>query len=232
MARNFNDYKGKADGVKGKMNAPLLEPGSYPARLVGILFLGTQKQQPFQGKPKPPREEVRYTYELSHEFMQGENEEVLEDKPRWFSEDLAIFGPEADKAKLTLRNKALDPNNQTNGDPRGLLGLPCNLLIIHRQGRGDKADRTYENIGGLSAASKLKGYVQPELINPASYFDPWDAEACDLEVFNKFPEFIRKKIIGAENFHTSHLAKLMGKDSPAPVAAVAEEGDEESDNPW
>lgn len=71
MARNLKDND------KKKMDAPLIPVKSYPGRLVGITFLGVQKQFPFKGETKPPHEMVRYTYELSHEFMHDEEGNLL-----------------------------------------------------------------------------------------------------------------------------------------------------------
>lgn len=239
MARNLKDYKGPQK--EREFEAPLLEPGNYPARLVSIVFLGTQKQQPFQGQEKDPHEAVTYTYELSHEFMVNKEGVPAEDKPRWFSEDLLVYGPEADKAKITLRNKAIDPGNSADGDVSALLSLPCNVLLVHKVGTGKHAGRTFERIGGVSAAAKMPGYVQPKLVNKTIYFDPFDAAACDLEVFKKFPEFVRKKIMSADDYHLSVLAKLLGNSTAPqednedePAAGTAPDGTDtvQEDNPW
>ena len=46
----------------GDYTAP--KPGITVCRLVEYVELGMQKQNPYQGKPKPPAEEVRLTFEL------------------------------------------------------------------------------------------------------------------------------------------------------------------------
>lgn len=232
MARNFKEMK----GTGGKeMQAPLLQPDGYPARLVGITFLGVQKQRPYKGQDKPPHDMVMYTYELSHEFMQDKDGNVLEDKPRWFSEEMPVYGPEADKAKLTKRNNALDPGDEADGNPRNLLGRPCSVVVVHNAGTGKHAGRTFENVGDVTTVPKMPGYQQPDLVNPTRYFDPQDDE-CTLEEFRALNEFVQKKILAAQDFPGSHLAGLL-EDAPegeeAPKAeAPAEEEEADADNPY
>lgn len=233
MARNLNDYKGKGDGQKREMEAPVLEPGGYPARLVGVVFLGVQKQQPFKGEAKDPAEMVQYTYELSHEFMVDKEGNPIEDKPRWFSERMPVFGPKAERAKLTLRNRALDPSGSFGGDPSKLLGKACNVLIVHRPNKKDPKADPYQNIGDVTAAAKMKGYVQPDLVNPPVYFDPQD-ESCTVEQFRALPEYLQKIIKGADDFYSSPLADALGQAKDAPQEDQGQEQapqeDDQEDN--
>lgn len=204
MSRNFND----ANSGGNKFNAPELEPGGYPGRLVGICFLGVQKQKAFQGQAKKPVDEVRYTYELSDEFMKDENGEDLTDRPRWFSERLAVYGPDADKAKLTKRNKALDPNNESGGDARKMLSRAGNIMLVHNPGKGANQGKVFTNVGDVGAAIKLKNYTQPDLVNPTFYYDPMD-ENCTLEEFRAQPEFVQKLILEADDHAISVLARQL-----------------------
>lgn len=233
MSRNFKEAPGGNGG--SKFNAPELEPGAYPARLVGIVFLGVQKQRPFQGQAKPPIDEVRYTYELSHEFMQDDEGNDMEDKPRWFSEDMPVYGPEADKAKLTRRNKAIDPNDEADGDPTVLLGRSCSVTLVSNPGKGKHQGKVFTNVGDVSALGKMKGYVQPELVNPTFYFDPMDLN-CTLEEFRKLPEFLQTKIKEADDYHKSQIKKLIEGAGDAEDSSYDEpdtdSSDAEGDDPY
>src|SRR5574341_1285327 len=86
---------------KAVMKTPPLDPGVYPTRLVQLIDLGLQPQRPYQGKEKPPAHEIMMTYEFVDEFLKDENDEDIEDKPRWYSETLPLYSLEADKAKST-----------------------------------------------------------------------------------------------------------------------------------
>jgi len=121
MARNAKQVAGN-NSNNSNLQAPDLTPGAYPARVVGVVFLGVQEQQPYQGQAKDPVDMVRLTYELSSEFMQDENGKTLEDKPRWFSEEMPFYSLNADRAKSTRRYLAIDPSDTCDGDFDKLLG--------------------------------------------------------------------------------------------------------------
>ena len=92
-----------------RVEQPLIEADVYPARLVQLIDLGLQAQRPYQGKDKPPVQEVMFTYELVDVFMVNEEGKEQEDKPRWVTETLPFYGLFADKATSTKRYKAFDP---------------------------------------------------------------------------------------------------------------------------
>ena len=65
-----------------KGNREVLEPGTYPVRLVGIVDLGTQNQPDYKGEKKAPAHTIALTYKFVDEFMKDENGDDIEDKPR------------------------------------------------------------------------------------------------------------------------------------------------------
>ena len=211
MARNVKEIKVES---KSSIVAPELSPGAYPARVVSVIFLGVQEQRPFMGEEKKPVDEVRITYELSDEFMQDEEGADLEDKPRWFSEDIAFYSLNADRAKSTKRYNAIDPTDSSDGDFFKLLGMPCQVVLINNPGKGKNAGKVYTNIADVTPAPKLKGYVQGELINKTFTFDPQD-EAVTKAAFDSIPEWIRTKIVKANDYKGSALSAVLGG-TPAP----------------
>jgi hypothetical protein len=79
----------------------------------------------------------------------------------------------------------------------------------------------------------MPGYVQPELVNAAVFFDPQD-ENVSVEAFNGLPDFMQEIIKGSQDYASSELcATLAGggapvatkapAPAPAPVAAPAPE---------
>src|SRR5690349_16917387 len=97
MAMNARTVK-KNSGPK----APLIDAGVYPGRLQGVVDLGLQPQE-YKGESKPPKNELWTTYELSDEFMPGEDGEPDESKPRWFSERFSLNNLDSDLATSTKR---------------------------------------------------------------------------------------------------------------------------------
>lgn len=215
---------------------PPLEPGSYPARLVQIIMLGIQPSRPFKGEEKPPRLTIRLTYEFLDEFLKDEEGNDVEDKPRWLSEELPFMSLRADLAKSTKRYYALDPNDEADGDWEKLIGAPCMVTIINEADKRPGVDRIYERIASVSTMRPKEAAKAPALKNPPLV---WDFYNPDIEVFNKFPEWIQEKIKGAVDYPGSALeGALEGgvstpvkEDAPktnkAPKAPPVEPADEE-----
>lgn len=199
----------------------ILEPDVYPARLVQIIDYGLQAQKPFQGKDKPPCQEIGLTYELVTEFMKDDDGNDIEDKPRWISEKLPLHNLKADKAKSTQRYKALDPTEQYDGDFVQCLDTPVNIIVTHNKA----GDKVYVNVGDITAMNPKKALACPELKNKPVFFD---LDSPDIDVYKKLPEWVQKKISENLNFSGSKLEKLL-KGGTVEKAKPAPEKDEDKD---
>lgn len=191
-----------------------IEPGTYPARLVQIIDLGLQAQRPYQGKDKPPAQEIMLTYELVDTFMVDEEGNDIEDKPRWISETLPFYGLYADKAKSTQRYNAIDPTGEFDGDFTKAIGQPINVTIVNNA----VGEKVYDNIATISAMRPRDADKCPELVNPSKLLD---LDAPDLEVFNALPEWLRDKIKTNLNYKGSPLEQLLGGGGDRPRSAPA-----------
>jgi hypothetical protein len=221
----------------GGKRADPLEPGTYPARLVQIISLGIQKQNPYQGQEKPPVLEFMLTYEMLDEFLKDEDGEDITDKPRWLSETMALHNLAADKAKSTKRYYALDPNDEHDGDWGELLATPCMVTVVNVEGKGKNAGRVYENISNVSAMRPKEAAKAPALVNPTKLFDFYNP---DLEVFKSLPEWLQNKMKEAVDFEGGALdIALSGAEEPeekpkvkpkAKVKTPEPEHDEESED--
>jgi hypothetical protein len=225
----LNAAEKKSTKKSTRVPQPNIEVGSHAARLVQVIDLGLQPQKPYKGTVKEPVDMLYVTYELSHVFMLNEKGEEEPDRPRWISEDFAFYSLKADKAKSTERYNALDAKKEYNGDWTKLVGAPCNVLVVHNPRDG----KVYDNVGSVSPAVKLPGYVQPDLKNPPLVFD---LSAPDLEVFNKLPEFLQLRIKGNLNYQGSKLQALLGEAATAPAtnneSAPNVEANQDEDNPY
>lgn len=216
----------------GDRNRPdPLEPGTYPARLVQVLLLGTQPQRPYKGEEKPPKLEIMLTYELLDEFLKDENGEDIDDKPRWLSETLPFNNLESELAKSTKRYFALDPDVNHGGDWARLVGTPCMVTVIVEEGKGKNAGRSFENISAVSSMRPKEAQKAPELVNAPRVFDFFDP---DIEVFNALPDWLKDKIKGAVDFGGSELERLLsGKNDRAKPPADKKAKEELDDEiPW
>lgn len=219
----------RGNGGGDRVQQPILDVGTYPARLVQFIDMGIQPQRPYQGQDKPPAHEVMWTYELLDVFMVDKDGEEVEDKPRWISESFPVHRLEADLAKSTKRYKALDPNMDFDGDMSQLVGQPCMVTIVHGENKKDK-ERPYQNIGNVTTMRAKEQAKAPNLKNDPLVFL---LDEPDLKVFEKLPEWIREKIKSNLSYQGSPLQALL-KGSNGKGAGVAkgkaEEEPEEANN--
>ena len=221
----FNAKQAGNGGGKERIEQPVIDAGVYPARLAQLIDLGLQPQKAFQGKDKPPMQEIMLTYELVDVFMVDEDGNDVEDKPRWISETLPFHNLKADKAKSTQRYLAFDPKEEWEGDLSKALGEPISTVLVHNQ----VGDKLYVNVGGLAAMRAKDAEKCPALKNPTTLFTLDDP---DLAVFNKFPKWIQTKIQGNLNYNGSKLQQLLGGQKPEEKAPVKAKEAVDSDSPY
>lgn len=219
------------NGGGDRVEQPVIEPGSYPSRIVQVIDLGLQAQRPYQGKEKPPANEIMITYELLDEFYVDKDGNVQEDKPRWISETLPLYNIKQDKAKSTQRYNAADPENKYDGDFSQIVDACVNIAIVHNV----VGDKTYTNVAGINAMRAKDAAKAPALKNPPKVFDTEDP---DMEVFGSLPERVQEKIKSNLRYQGSKLQALVdGKPAPKkehPQAPEQEEKDDDDsdDKPW
>ena len=196
----------KQQGAAPKRRAPLLDPGAYPARLVGLITLGLQPQRPYQGQDKPPANELMTTYELVDEFMPDEDGNPDEEKPRWLSETFVFHNLAADKATSTKRYLALDPDQKFGGDWSAVIGTAVNVSVAVRDGQGKNVGKKFENITGTSPMRPKEAAKLPELVNPPRVFDFYSPTE---EGFFSLPEWLQDKMKGALDYEGSDLEAIV-----------------------
>lgn len=189
----------------------VIDPGTYPGRIVQIIDLGLQPQRPWQGKEKPPAHEILLTYELVDEFMKDEEGNDMEDKPRWISETMPLRRIDSDLARSTKRYKAFDPQMEHEGDFSLLLAAPGNILVTTYVSKKDGTERNA--VDAVTAMRPRDARMTPPLVNEPKLFD---LEDPDLEVFLSLPEWMQEKIKGNLEYAGSRLQELLegGKGNP------------------
>lgn len=166
-----------------------LDPGAYPARLVQILSLGLQPQQPYQGEEKPPKQELYVTYEILDEFMKDEDGNEILDKPRWISERFPLNSLDSDLAKSTKRYLAIEPSRENGGDWSQLGGAACMVTIVNYTPKsGKNMGVLRDKVGNVSTMRAKEADKAPELVNPVKVFD---IDEPDMEVFGSLPQWLQ-----------------------------------------
>lgn len=211
MSLNARNVPRTGGGNKGPDQEPL-DAGSYDARIVEIVDRGVQKQRPYLGEEKPPVQELRVTYELSDEFMVDEEGNELEDKPRWVSETFPFHNLEVDLATSTKRYRALDAEEEHEGDWTKMIGMPCSVFITKKPGQGKNEGKVFNNVSGVAAMRSKNAAKCPELVNPSKVFL---LDEPDMEVFNKFPTWLQGEIKSNLNYDGSNLQEACSGAAPA-----------------
>ena len=216
MSLNAREVKG--GGVKA--DAPVLEPGGYPARLVAVVDLGVHPVE-FEGEAKEPATQMWHIYEALDEFMLDEDDEPIPEKPRWFNEEMPLRHISSDRAKSTKRYKVLDPDMEKGGNWPDLLGTPCTLNLVQNPGKGKNAGRVFMKIDNTAPMRAKERDTAPDLVNEPFFFSTEDP---DMEVWTKrLPDFIKDRIKSSLEFEGSELEAILNEGKEKVTAGDKEE---------
>lgn len=207
----FDQATDKPAGGSGvKMDAPLLENGGYPARLLRIVDLG---EQPGSQQYPNPAYKMALVFECLDEFMRDEEGKELEDQPRIFDYEVSynLDGYMSEKSSIHKVMKALDGFGV---GMHTLLGKPCTISLTQQTGKKDPS-KSYNKITGVTAmrAKDAERYGPLQL---ESYIFNLDASATK-EQFDKLStrggEYSQQsKIKGSLSLHKDapQLAEALG----------------------
>ena len=181
MATKFANIKAPVKKDYGRV-----EDGTYGARIVQLIMLGSQIQTDWQsGEMKEDddgnviyKEEIWITFEFPTERIVYTDDEAVEhDRPRWQSKTYTLSMHE--KANFRKMLDAIAPDGEGLAD---LVGQPGTITVGSTS--GGKAKIT-------SAVAPMKGMTVADLEN-----DPviYDLDEPDEEIFDGLPDFLQEKI--------------------------------------
>ncbi|UOT58022.1 hypothetical protein PP651_gp57 [Aeromonas phage ZPAH14] len=167
-----------AGGSGVKMDAPLLENGGYPARLLRIVDLG---EQPGSQQYPNPAYKMALVFECLDEFMHDEEGKELEDQPRIFDYEVSynLDGYMSEKSSIHKVMKALDGFGVGMDT---LLGKACTISLIQKATKSD-ATKLYNKVTGVTAM-RSKDAERYGPLQLESYIFNLDASATK-EAFEK-----------------------------------------------
>lgn len=234
---NANEVGFANTSKEKKPDAPALDAGTYPARLVKVVGVGLHAQDPYQGQEKKPAQFIRLTYQLDDEFMPNYDkdtntyEEGTEDvtQPRWFDERIPFYNLAADQAKSTARYNTFDADHVHKGAWDKLLGEPVGVVLSKSEGTGKNSGRTFNNITGTTPMSAKAISRMTEMVNPQKQL-AFDASSTDVQAFESLVFFVQDDIKAALDFAGTPLSKVIDGDVPKPTESGFEA--EGNDEPW
>ncbi len=122
--------------------------GKTPARFIGYVELGLRKQRPWQGKEKPPAEEVRLYFELNGKKHQ--REVVVDGVAKTFTNvlSLTLSKRQGEKASFYKLFKKMQYGRDSINHFHQMLGEGFLVDIVHNTvaATADKPARTFANM--------------------------------------------------------------------------------------
>lgn len=173
--------KMKAGGGKRER----VEEGTYMSRIGSVIDLGIQPQTDWKtGEPTESKPRLLLTWELPTEFITIENDDGnSEDFPRLISKEYTSSANE--RANIMKLIAVLKPKAMSAAE---LAGEPCMTSI---------GSTVTGNAKVTSCVKAPSGMDVPELSKPAIVFD---FDNPSKEAFMSFPDWIKNKILDAENY--------------------------------
>lgn len=202
----FAKNVGGSDGVQHQP----IPAGTYLARCYSMIELGTLNEV-ILGTEKLVHK-VRITFELPTELRVFNPEKG--EQPCVISKEFSLSMGENSNLRKFLtswRGKPFTEEEAKLFEVTRLLGVPCLLTVIHKQGKKDPS-RFYDEIGTVSPL--MKGMTCPPQVNPTLEFE---LGAFDQEKFNNLPNFLQEKIRSSQEYRAMFPAQAA---MPRPVAPV------------
>jgi hypothetical protein len=194
--------------------------GTYLARCYSMVHLGTHDDE-YQGRAKKTNK-VRITWELPTELKVFNPDKG--EQPMVVSKEFTLSM--AEKANLrafltSWRGKPFTAEEASSFDITKLLGVPCQLSIIHEPGKKDPS-RIYERISSIS--SVMKGVTCPPQINPTFVFS---LETFDPNAFAALPDWLKDIVRDSDEYkELSAPAEEPQVAQSAPEASIVDDSDD------
>ena len=178
---------------------PNLEAGEHEGRLRYVADLGLHTNE-YKGDKKPDVQKLALGIEIVGETVEIDGEQV----PRLlWTQPFNVYYSMNENGKELALFRVFKPTAREGevADWDSVLDEPCNVVVIHTKGRGDNADRTFDNIDVLNAIpAKYKDDVEDGLITDSCTGDVDDDEnPAQKATFGLTRWFIERRIEEAVN---------------------------------
>ncbi|WP_034256833.1 phage replication initiation protein, NGO0469 family [Adhaeribacter aquaticus] len=196
----------------GEKSFELIPAGNYLARCYSMILLGTVTEE-YEGRTKE-NEKVRITWELPTETRVYKEENGPQ--PSVISKEYTLSM--GDKANLrkdleSWRGKQFTDDEAKSFNVSKLIGIPCQLNIIHKVSKQGKSYATIATVSPL-----MKGIECPPQVNPSFIFN---IRSFQQDKFNSLPQFLKEKIKATKEGKALNIQDTTPQPVPQPQAAPA-----------
>ena len=171
----------------------LVEPGTYVARCVAMIEIGTIPVD--YGKGQKTAKKVAITWELpteTHVFDEAKGEQPFVVSKKY---SLSMHAKAMLRKDLeSWRGQKYTEEQAERVDITKLLGQPCMLTIIHEAGKKD-ISKVYSTVA--SVTKLMKGQVCPPQVNPTKILC---YEAFDWNIYDDLSDYMKDQIKQSEEF--------------------------------
>lgn len=176
-----------------------LKEGEYEGRLVYVADLGLQERE-YMGESKPPAQQISLGIEILGEYVMVDGKK----QPRLlWTRPFNIFYEMNEKGNEYKYYKVFEPTAKEGqvADWESVLGRPCNVLVVNVAGKGENANKIYDNIDSISPIpTKYQGDVPASVITDQAVGDADDENSPAQRAMFGLPRYIfDRRIKGGNN---------------------------------
>ena len=176
-----------------------LKEGEYEGRLVYVADLGLQERE-YMGESKPPAQQISLGIEILGEYVMVDGKK----QPRLlWTRPFNIFYEMSEKGYEYKYYKVFEPTAKEGqvADWESVLGRPCNVLVVNVAGKGENANKIYDNIDSISPIpTKYQGDVPASVITDQAVGDEDDENNPAQRAMFGLPRYIfDRRIKGGNN---------------------------------
>ncbi len=200
-------------------------PGMHLARCYSIIDLGTQKIE-YMGEINFLHK-VRFNWEIHG--TDDDNKPILMKDNRPFSVNKDYTLSWGNKANLRLDiqswwGKPFSQEEMRRFDFKNVLGTWCMLNVFERPAKtGDKIYTNVDSVSPVPSMIKKNGFPDP--YNETVIFN---LKEFDLEVFNKFHDYLKQKIMLSPEYQKLNAVDRDAEGEPNRQPQASEEDDDDN----
>ena len=200
-------------------------PGMHLARCYSIIDLGTQKIE-YMGEINFIHK-VRFNWEIHG--TDDDNKPILMKDNRPFSVNKDYTLSWGNKANLRLDiqswwGKPFSQEEMRRFDFKNVLGTWCMLNVFERPAKtGDKIYTNVDSVSPVPSMIKKNGFPDP--YNETVIFN---LKEFDLEVFNKFHDYLKQKIMLSPEYQKLNAVDRDAEGEPNRQPQASEEDDDDN----
>jgi hypothetical protein len=205
--------------VKGSESESFENPeaGSYPARCIQVIELGTFPNDHPDAKPGAKKTMMKIVWELSEPMSDGRPFTVNQDYTVSLGKNSNLY-----KMLVAWRGRAFTAEELEGFNMQNILDKPCLISVVLKPSKKDP-NKVYANVGGVLPLAK--GMTVIERVNDLVFFEIENIR--NQEEWDKVWPWVQKRILASDEGKVSGMQANEPKHEAAPANDPPLMGEEE-----